>query len=336
MSNGVNNGDKLTGKRHFEDANEFGRRDYMSALGSNKSASKEIELADDEEYIRLHEEEERRVIEQAKLEEKRKLEEAKRLEERQKNTENERKRVEEQLKRTEAECHKLEEERVKVEEQLRQAEDSHKNDKTKYLAIALGILFLIGLLLSGNNSKDDNHKVDPPNKNSITSNVSGESKVDNAKEEELKRKETELQRREAEIRFKEEQLRKKDEEIIRVKKTYSNNLNQRQAATFLLNYFKDIDNKDFYNAWKRIHPSLRQSMFASFDGYKTGFKNTYSQDVKIRRVDLVSSNRATVYFDLYAKDRENGRLVSNNFTGRWDIVKEGDNTFMDNPSVRRM
>lgn len=336
MSNGVNNGDKLTGKRHFEDANEFGRRDYMSALDSNKSASKEIELADDEEYIRLQEEEERRVIEQAKLEEKRKLEEAKRLEERQKNTENERKRVEEQLKRTEAECHKLEEERVKVEEQLRQAEDSHKNDKMKYLAIALGILFLIGLLLSGNNSKDDNHKVDPPNKNSITSNVSGKSKVDNAKEEELKRKETELQRREAEILFKEEQLRKKDEEIIRVKKTYSNNLNQRQAATFLLNYFKDIDNKDFYNAWKRIHPSLRQSMFASFDGYKAGFKNTYSQDVKIRRVDLVSSNRATVYFDLYAKDRENGRLVSNNFTGRWDIVKEGDNTFMDNPSVRRM
>ena len=77
MSNGVNNGDKLTGKRHFEDANEFGRRDYRSALDSNKSDSKEIDLADDEEFIRLQEEEERRVIERAKLEEKHKQDEAK-------------------------------------------------------------------------------------------------------------------------------------------------------------------------------------------------------------------------------------------------------------------
>ena len=335
MSNGVNNGDKLTGKRHFEDANEFGRRDYMSALGSNKSASKEIELADDEEYIRLQEEEERRVIERAKLEEKHKLEEAKRLVEHKKEAENERKRVEEQLKSSEAERRMLEEEHAKVEEQLRQVEDSRKNDKKKYIAIAVAVLIALGGLLIGNNSQP---KPEP------------KPKEDNVEVNEIKRKEEELQRKEIELRLKEEQmkkqneeltkkkeqLQKKDEELARVKRIYGNNVDQRQAAAFLIGYFKDIDNKDFSKAWYKLHPSLRQSMFASFDGYKAGFKNTYSQDVKIRRVDLVSSDRATVYFDLYAKDRENGRLVSNNFTGRWDIVKEGGNTFMDNPSVRRM
>lgn len=335
MSNGVNNGDKLTGKRHFEDANEFGRRDYRSALGSNKSASKEIELADDEEYIRLQEEEERRAIERAKLEEKHKQEEAKRIVEQQKEAENERKRVEEQLKSSEAERRMLEEERAKVEEQLRQVEDSRKNDKKKYIAIAVAVLIALGGLLIGNNSQP---KPEP------------KPKEDNVEVNEIKRKEEELQRKEIELRLKEEQvqkqneelakkkeqLRKKDEELARVKRTYGNNVDQRQAAAFLIGYFKDIDNKDFSKAWYKLHPSLRQSMFASFDGYKAGFNNTYSQDVKIRRVDLVSSNRAIVYFDLYAKDRENGRLVSNNFTGRWDIVKEGGNTFMDNPSVRRM
>ena len=188
MSNGVNNGDKLTGKRHFEDANEFGRRDYMSALGSNKSASKEIELADDEEYIRLQEEEERRVIERDKLEEKHKLEEAKRLVEQQKEAENERKRVEEQLKSSEAERRMLEEERAKVEEQLRQVEDSRKNDKKKYIAIAVAVLIALGGLLIGNNSQPK-----PESK----------PKVDNGKFNEMKRKEEELQRKEIELRLKE-------------------------------------------------------------------------------------------------------------------------------------
>lgn len=155
-----------------------------------------------------------------------------------------------------------------------------------------------------------------------------------AQQEELKRQQEELKRQQEELkRLQEEQIRKKDAEIARVQSTYSNESSKRNAAMFLVNYFKDIDRKDFNSAWSKLHPNQRPKMFASVADFRDGYRTTYSQDVVVKYVEIITPRRARVFFELYAKDKENGRLVPHNFKGRWDVVQENGRYYMTNPNV---
>lgn len=211
--------------------------------------------------------------------------------------------------------------KISHEDETRYAENNVKDNKKNIIIVFL-LVTLAGMgwyLLLGNSSEK---------------NASGSQVSNTQTNNEINKLKNQINAQQKQIDQQQKQLNSQNINTTNNTNTY--NLTKSQAEAFLIGYFRDLDNRNYRSAWNRISYSWRSRNFGTFENYRDGYANTIGQSANATRVEYINSSCMRVYFNLYAKDNENGRIVHNSFTGYWDVILDNGRMYIDNPNVKRM